>query len=367
MKVLHIGKYYPPYPGGIEIYCKVICESLVSKGIQVDIVVANNSNNFIREKINGVNVYRLPRKFVLSSIPICPKMPNFIRSLVEENNYDAIHLHYPNPMAEISYLLGGKQIKLIITHHTDASMRNKIKLFYTPIIMKLFKEAKQIIVLIDKFIQNKTLLNKFKNKCIVIPIPVDPNFLNEGNPEKTALIRKNYGKFILFIGNLSKYKGEDYLIEAMKNIDSNLVMIGTGTNINNVRKRINDLKLSEKVYLLNNINNNELNEYYDSCELFCLPSISPVETFGIVLLEAMARGKPIVSTELGTGTSWVNVNGETGLVIAPKSSEALSTAINDILKNDNLRLRMGHNAKKRITDYFTVDKVIDEVINLYRN
>lgn len=367
MKILHIGKYYPPYPGGIETYSKIICESLVSQGIDVDIVVANNLNQFVEENINGVRVFRLPRNFVLGSIPVCFMMPKFIRMLVKRNNYDAIHLHFPNPMGEISYLFGGNGKKLVITYHTDASMRNKLKLFYTPMINRIFKNAKYVVVFLDKFMQNKRILYKHRNKCRIIPIPINSFFLNEGDRLKTSAIKEKYGRFILFIGNLSGYKGEEYLIEAMKDIDCNLVIIGVGPNTENLKNLVKYSKLNDKVFFIGSIRNSDLKEYYDGCDLLCLPSVSEMETFGIVLLEAMARGKPVISTELGTGTSWVNINGLTGFVVPPKSAEKLSEGINKILENDALREQMGNDARKRVMECFTADKIINSVIELYLN
>ena len=367
MKVLHIGKYYPPYPGGIETYCKIICEGLVTKGIEVDIVVANNINNFSEEVINNVKVYRLPRRGVLSSIPVAPNMIFFLRKLVKNNNYDMIHLHFPNPMGEIAYLFTGYRGKLIITYHTDASMRNKLKLLYVPIINKVLKSAHYIIVTSENYLKKLSIPDRLRNKCKIVPIPVSPHFLSESDTGEIAQIKAKYGDFVLFIGNLSSYKGPEYLIGAMKNINCNLVIAGIGSENLNLRNRVKSLNLEDRVSFLGRVEDSDLRNFYDACTVFCLPSVSSMETFGIVLLEAMARGKPVVSTEVGTGTSFVNLDGRTGFVVSPRSPKDLSDSINRILNDNGLREQMGINARKRVLENFTAEKVIDSIAELYES
>ncbi|MFW9879367.1 MAG: glycosyltransferase, partial [Candidatus Thorarchaeota archaeon] len=177
MRILHLGKYYPPYPGGIEAYCKNICEGLASKDIKVDVVVSNSENKFTQERMNGVEIYRLPRIGNLSSIPLSPQMVSFLRKLIKKKNYEIVHLHFPNPMGEIAYLLSGFKGKTLITYHADASMRNKLKFLYLPIIRKIFKKADYIIVTSRNYLRNIQTLSKYANKCKVIPIPVNPYFL----------------------------------------------------------------------------------------------------------------------------------------------------------------------------------------------
>jgi rhamnosyl/mannosyltransferase len=367
MRSLHIGKYYPPYPGGIETYCKIICEGLTSKGINVDVVVSNNINKFSEEVINNVKVYRLPRRGVLSSIPVAPSMIFFLRKLIKNNNYDVVHLHFPNPMGEIAYLFAGYRGKLIITYHTDASMRNKLKLLYAPAINKILSFAHYIIVTSENYLKKLAIPDRLRNKCKIVPIPVRPYFISANDTSEMNQIKAKYGDYVFFVGNLSSYKGPEYLIRAIKNINCNLVIAGIGSENLNLRNEVESLGLGGKVSFLGRIDDKDLRNFYDACKVFCLPSISSMETFGIVLLEAMARGKPIVSTEIGTGTSFVNLDGRTGFVVPSRSSKDLSDAINRILSDNKLREQMGINARKRVFENFTVGRVIDSIVELYKN
>ncbi len=366
MKVLHLGKYYPPYPGGIETYSQVVCEHLAEKGMLIDILVSNNINKFEHNIINKVNIYRLPRKFVLSTIPICPTMPVMVRYLVKHNQYDLIHLHFPNPMAEIS-ILGVSRIKrLIITYHTNPGFTYKIKKIYIPIIRLILKRADKIIVTSEPFLKSSPLLESYRNKCVVIPICVDDYYLDNSTDLPYDDISNKYGNFILYVGNLSSYKGVQYLIEAIKNLDINLVIIGEGPYETDLKQLSQSLGILNRVFFLGKISNKSiLKAYYKTCRLFCLPSL--METFGIVLVEAMACGKPVVSTELGTGTSYINHNNVTGLVVQPRSSEALSGAFNKLLNNDTLRIQMGNNARNRVNAEFATIKIINSLVALYKN
>ncbi len=367
MKVLHIGKYYPPYPGGIESYCKVICEGLFSRNIGVDIVVSNDMNKFTHTNINGIDVFRLPRLKSLRSIPICPAMPFFVKKLLKTNHYDIVHIHFPNPMGEISFLFSGFKGKKIITYHADHGFNNRLKTLYLPVVNNMLRKCSNIIFSSENYLNNRTLLDKYRNKCRIVPIPLNPYFLSQIDYKKVSQIKEKYGNFILFVGNLNSYKGQEYLIKAMKNINSNLIMIGSGANNSNIKKLINKMHLENKIFIIDRVGNDELKSFLDACEVLCLPSVSQAETFGIVLLEAMARSKPVISTELGTGTSWVNKDGKTGFVVSPGSVGELSDAISKILGNEKLKEQMGNNAKKRVLDYFTVDKTIDSLVSLYKN
>lgn len=366
MRILHIGKFYYPSPGGIESYCKNICEEVVRRGIETDIIVANSCNKFKEEVINGINVYRMPKVATINSIAICPKMIHFTKNIIRRRLYDVIHLHFPNPMGEISYLFSSYKGKLVLTYHADASMRNKLKLIYFPVINLLFKKVNYIIVTSDNYLKSRLFLKRYINRCRTIPIPVNPFFLGHSDSNRVSQIKNIYGEFILFVGNLASYKGQDYLIRAIKEVSCNLVMIGIGHN-EYLDRLVKNMMLEKRVFFLGRVEDVDLINFYDACKVFCLPSISDMETFGVVLLEAMARGKPVVSTELGTGTSWVNVDGETGLVVKPRSIKDLADAIDILMKDENICQRMGENARKRILEYFTIPKIVDFIIEIYKN
>jgi rhamnosyl/mannosyltransferase len=180
-------------------------------------------------------------------------------------------------------------------------------------------------------------------------------------------LRERYGKrIILFVGRLVYYKGVEHLIDSMREIDGHLIVIGEGALREQLFGQVKSLRLSDKVTFINHLPKKELKLYFNLCDVFVLPSVVRTEAFGLVLLEAMACSKPVVSTELGTGTSFVNLDGVTGLVAPPGSSSSLSQSINRILYDGLLREQMGKSAYKRVTGLFSLKKFSEDYLSAYR-
>jgi rhamnosyl/mannosyltransferase len=229
----------------------------------------------------------------------------------------------------------------------------------------------KIIVNNPKIIDNSYFLKHYKYKCEVIPIGINLDWA------KTDLDSYNLQKYrtgvdnklmILFVGRLVTYKGIEYLIEAMKFVeDGFLYIIGSGPLENSLKKLIIDLNLESKIKMIPEVDDITLQAYYKACDIFVLPSVNEAEAYGIVQIEAMACGKSLICTELGTGTSYVNQNNITGLVVSQKDSKALSQAINATIENAELRLKWGINGKERAFKEFTSDKMLQRTYELYQN
>jgi rhamnosyl/mannosyltransferase len=180
-------------------------------------------------------------------------------------------------------------------------------------------------------------------------------------------IRQEIGTpFVLFIGRLINYKGLRYLITAMKGVKAKLVIIGEGPLEYELRTLAYNLDLEDRVIFLKVPYFEPLGSYIDACDLFVLPSVMRSEAFGLVLLEAMACRKPVVTTELGTGTSFVCLNGVTGIVVPPKDPKALEEAINKILNNPNLAKKFGESGRRRVEEEFGLEKMGDAFLDLYK-
>jgi glycosyltransferase involved in cell wall biosynthesis len=214
------------------------------------------------------------------------------------------------------------------------------------------KKAKKIFVSNPNLIESSNHLRKFKEKCVVIPFGVDlEKFkLNEEIKKEVEDIKKRYKPpIILSIGRYVYYKGFEYLIEAAKNVKAKFLIIGEGALKEKYENIIKKLNLEDKVFLIPHVEN--LIPYYYACDLFVLPSIALSEAFGIVLLEAMVCGRPLISTEVGTGTSFINQDGITGFVIEPKNSKILSEKINAILENEKLKEKFSQNSLRRAQEF----------------
>jgi len=205
----------------------------------------------------------------------------------------------------------------------------------------------------------------------VIPFGIDLSRfrLNTERSGQVAEIRRSYGgPIILFIGRFRYYKGLYVLLEAMKSVSGNLLLIGIGPMERKLKEQVAvDDDLRGKVFFLGELSDEDVVNHLQACDVFVLPSIFRSEAFGIVLLEAMACGKPLISTELGTGTSFVNQHQETGFVVPPCDASALAEAINYLATNPEIRERLGKAAKERAEKYFCLDRMVEDVIRIYRD
>jgi rhamnosyl/mannosyltransferase len=191
----------------------------------------------------------------------------------------------------------------------------------------------------------------------VIPIGIDISNFHYAEPKKPN---------VLFVGRLRYYKGLEYLIQAMTEVNAELNIVGTGSEEQKLKALTAKLNLSAKIHFLGDIAENELPKYYANCSVFTLPSIFKTEAFGISQLEAMASAKPIVSTSLGTGVDWINQNGTTGFTVPPKKARALSDALNTILSDNTLRQRLGKAARNRTEQYFSKEIMLEKISAIYQ-
>ncbi|MDD4955818.1 MAG: glycosyltransferase, partial [Candidatus Omnitrophica bacterium] len=174
------------------------------------------------------------------------------------------------------------------------------------------------------------------------------------------------GRIVFFVGRLVAYKGVDYLINAMKNINATLLIVGDGPEKGKLKKLAAKTGVDKKVFFIGKVTDKELSAYYHLCDIFVLPSVNDKEEFGLVQLEAHACGKPVVSTALPTGVSFVNLDGISGLVVEPESPQELAKAINKLLEDEELRCRLGRQAKARVESEFNRKIMAQKILDVYR-
>ena len=362
MKILHIyNDYYPPVLGGIEKHINTICEGLtqplhagagLKHKFQIQVLVASRKKKTVLENINGVEILRIAEFGRFQSAPVCPSMPIWLKKL----DPDILHFHLPCPTGVISYFLAKPKGKVIVTYHSDIVRQRWTMGIYGPLLVKFLNRANCIIATSPNYIDSSPLLKKFKNKCVVISHGVDTDTFRPYPTEN---------EYILFVGKLRYYKGLTYLIKAMPDIKTKLLIIGTGNEERRLKNLAVKLGLQSKIGFLGNVSEQKLSEYYQNCSIFVLPSIYRSEAFGIVQLEAMACGKPVVSTKLDTGVPWVNKDSVTGFVVPPKNSLALADAINSLLKDSKLRRNMGRNGRERVEKEFNKKLMIKRTADVY--
>lgn len=355
IKVTHVTRYAYPNVGGIEAVISQINESLPSDEYEKEILCCSNTEKSAIE--NGVKYTRCKYLFEFASNTISPE---FIWKLSKVDT-DILHYHMPFIFAVIAHFIARpKYKKLYISYHGAIVGYDKFMWPFWGIYKYFYKIADKIHVLSPNIINKDKILTANKEKCIVIPYGI--NLIeNEGNLQKeTDNFRQQYNnkKIILCVGRLARMKALINAIKAMElvNDDAILLIAGDGPLKESYEKYIYEHNLKDKVILLGNLTDKHKKYIlFNSCDIFVLPSES--ESFGIVQLEAMRFGKPVINTNLGTGVNYVSINGETGLTVEPGNVEQLAEAINKLLKNKKLRNDLGVKALARVQKTFNINKI----------
>lgn len=294
--------------------------------------------------------------------------PAMILSLRKRcGEYDIIHVHHPDPMACLALLLSGYKGKVVLHWHADIEKQKALLKLYMPLQKWLLKRADVIVGTTPVYLAESPFLTGVQPKVKCLPIGIEPV---HACPEQTGVLLGRYpGKKIIFsLGRLVEYKGYRYLIEAARYLGNDYVVLigGEGVLKEELQNEIATLGVEEKVKLLGRIPDEELPTYYRACTLFCLSSIQKTEAFGIVQIEAMSCGKPVVATCIPhSGVAWVNEHGVSGLNVTPKDAKALADAIRTIADDELAYRKFSAGAEKRYREMFTKDKMINNVLDIY--
>ncbi len=365
LSVLQIGKFYHPYRGGMETYLRDLCFGLKDL-VDLKVLVANTRPRTVRESVERVDVIRVASLGRIFSTSVCPSFPRLIRRYAGDINT----VHHPNPLAALSYLIARPSGRLTVVYQSDIIKQKITELLYRPFLLKFLRKAEKIVVSSPGYIVGSPVLEGFRGKCVVIPIGIDLGDYEE-TPEIKSRVeeirRRHGGRIVLFVGRITLYKGIEYLIKAMENVAGKLLVIGWGERFEDLKMMIISHGMEDKIFLMHQVPRQELLAYLRACAVFCLPSISRNEAFGIVQLEAMASSRPVVSTRLGTGVDYANRDGVTGLLVPPRDVSALENALNRILDNPELGRKMGRRGRLRVEEEFTRQKMAERTYRMYRD
>ena len=367
MKVLHINKLYSLI-GGVENHLLYLSHEISRKyNVSMKVIVCNSKFRNEKVRSGNVEILKLASTPKILRMPIAPAFPLYLKK--ESNNIDIIHFHHPFPLGEMSYLLTRPLGRVVVTWHSDIISQKRSLKVYSHFLLRFLKRADVILATSPNYVEYSPFLSIFRDKCEVIPLGIDVEKfrLTQRTEAEAKRIKSLYGPgILLYIGKLRYYKGIEYLIRAMKYIEAKLIIIGEGPLGLELKELTNELNLLKKIKFFDHLSDEHLIPFYHACDIFILPSVSRSEAFGIVQLEAMACGKPVVSTNLPTGVPFVNQHEKTGLVVPPKDIKALAAAINVLLANPDLSRKYGSYAKRRVENEFTKELVADRVMAVYR-
>ncbi len=359
MRILQINKLYDPVVGGIETTVKHIAEKLNGRQLEnnvkleIDVLACRLKGKRLIEEKNGVKIYQAASFGKMLGLPLSfDFFPLFFKIY---KNYDLIIIHYPFPLAAIISPFIDKK-KLIIFYHSDIVRQKLSYLPFSPFIANSLKRARKIITGGENIIYYSKLLKNYSTKCLIAPFGYDYQE-KDGDQEEARLIKNNYpGPLILGVGRLVYYKGFKYLIEAMRNVDGHLLIIGKGPEKNKLDRLIKKYNLEKKISIIDF--RPRLQAYFLACDLFVFPSCSRSEAFGLVQLEALAAGKAIINTKLNTAVEEVSVDGVSGLSVEKRNPVALAAAINKLINDKELMEKFGRQARERYENLYTSEKFI---------
>jgi len=365
IRVLHIYKdYYPPVCGGIEMYMASLCSALRNHA-DVEVLVCGRRFSTRHRVVDGVPVTEAGELGRLLSSPISPAFPFCLRKA----RFDILHFHVPNPWAVASYWAARPQGKVVVQYHSDIVRQARMLRLYDPLLRWFLRRAGVVAATSPQYVQSSPYLSAVEEKCRVVPLGTDLaalSFSDERRTAAAALSARYGGRFILFVGVLRYYKGLPYLLEAMRRVECRLVIVGGGPEENSLKSMARESGLADKVTFTGTVSEEEKIVHLHACDLFVLPSSERSEAYGLSMVEALACGKPAVSTRLGTGVEFVNVDGETGINVEPRDPQALADAINRLLGDDTLRERLGVRARARALETFNMADNVRSFLEIYR-
>jgi|GEM_PF-56433 len=366
MKILQLGKFYP-IKGGVEKVMYEIMLGLSRRSIDCDMLCAVTEcqtpgiiqiNEFAR-------LFCMPAWIRLAGTMISPLIIFRLRKIHRE--YDIVHIHHPDPMACAALYFSGYKGKVILHWHSDILKQRTLLKFYQPLQAWLIDRADVIVGTTPVYVRQSPFLRQVQNKIISIPIGVDKMV---PVARSVSQIREKYaGKKIVFsLGRLVEYKGYEYLIRVAPYLSDDYVILigGSGPLKEELQALIVEQKAAGKVELIGFVSDDDLPNYYEACDLFCLSSVMKTEAFAIVQIEAMSFGKPVVATRIKeSGVSWVNAHGVSGLNAEPRDAGALAEAITSVLSDQHRYKQFSAGAYERYTTLFTKEIMIDKCVKVY--
>lgn len=360
MRVLHVGKFYPPHHGGMESHLELLSRELLKRGVDVRVIVSSDDRRTVHETVDGVPVTRIGTLVNVASASLNPGLGREILGTPA----DVVHFHHPNPTAVLSYLASRHPGRLVVTYHSDIVRQKVLGNAFAPLLHRFLGRAETIIATSPDYAATSPILQRHAEKVRVIPFGVDAEHLARVQPGIVAEIRRRFGsKLVLGAGRLVYYKGFRYLVRAMARIDGRLLLAGGGPLRGDLEREAREAGVADRVEFLGSVP--DLRPYLHAADVFVLPSVERSEAFGIAQLEAMACGVPVVNTALPTGVPFVSPHEMTGLTVPPADAGALAAAVSRILGDPALRHRLGAAARERATGELGLERMMERTIAVY--
>ncbi len=363
-RICIVNKAYHPHIGGIETHVRDLALGL---GEKYDITVLTSvcSRKTTIEPDGPVRVVRSSSMGTVSSAPLTLGFGYHLR----RNTYDLVHVHFPDPVAVLSWLAVRPKARLLVTWHSDIVRQRWAMPFLRRPLNMFLDLASGIIATSAPYVDSSAFLSPRRGKVRVIPLGVAPERFepSEKKLKRAALIRKKAGvPLVLFAGRLVYYKGVDILLKAIASIPGvHLAIVGEGVWSSWLRAMCVELKCEDRVSFFPYQDDENYTSFFHAADIVVLPSVARSEAFGLAQVEAHMAGKPVISTNLDTGVPWVNIHGKTGLIVPPSDPASLGRAISELLKNREQRVALGGQARLSALERFSLSGMLDATSRLW--
>jgi glycosyltransferase involved in cell wall biosynthesis len=366
MKVLHFFKtYYPDTMGGVEQVIFQLAEGGIRNGIESEVLYLSPRGAMRNEQLANHVTHRSNENFQFASTGFSVGAFKDFSELAEQA--DIIHYHFPWPFMDLVHFLTRVKKPTVVTYHSDIVKQKWLLKLYAPLLHAFLRDVDVIVASSPNYVASSPVLGKYVNKVKVIPIGIDRSTYPEATNTLLVKWRKTIGeRFFLFVGALRYYKGLDFLLEAARQTQLPIVIMGKGPMEMALKKRAKDENL-ENVYFVGALSDSDKSALMNLCFALVFPSHLRSEAFGISLLEAAMYGKPLISCEIGTGTTYINIDGETGYVVTPGDSVSLASAMEKLWNNPENAALMGVNALNRYNAKFKGEDMVKSYDQIYKS
>lgn len=370
MRVLQLGRFWKR-DGGVQMVAQLLCRGLAREGVDVTNLVAAATRTGSDQMVDGYRLVEAACWGLYFSTAISPNMVSLARQWHRERPFDLLHIHFPDPMSHLVSLALPASLPRVITWHSDIVKQKRLLALYRPFQVKEVLRAQALVAATQAhFTSSRQIPADYPpDRRHVIPFGLDYEklALTAAHQALVESLRQDAaGRLLVFaLGRHVTYKGFDYLIEAILQTQAQLLLGGDGPLTDALKQRAQSLGLDSRVRFVGRVAEEDLSAYYHACDVFCLPSITTNEAFGLVQLEAMACGKPVICTQLHNGVNVVNPHEITGLTVAPGNASALALAINRLATDATLRKRLGEQGRERALEQYSMKAMSQAHLRLY--
>lgn len=358
IKVLQVNKLYAPVTGGIERVVQQLAEGLRDR-TDTKVLVCQKKGKGKTERLKGVEVHRSSSLGTFFSMPVSLSFLRDFRRLSRDR--DIVQLHLPFPLGDLACRLSGYRGTVVLWWHCDIVRQKKLMLVYKPLMKWMLRRADVIIVATQGHIDHSPYLRPYAKKCVVIPFGVP-------RVDKIPPFREQLPVRFLFVGRLVSYKGCEVLLRAFQQVEeAELTLVGDGVLKDELEALARELRLTGRVRFLHGVSDAQVKRQLQRCDVLVLPSVNRAEAFGLVQIEAMSWGKPVINTRLPSGVPYVSLDQVTGRTVEPDDPDALAQAMREMVEHPERRRRWGENARKRVEENYLEDWMLEQVFRVYES